>query len=209
MSRTRVARGGLCVGVVPDAISSPDAGVSASAVRLGLRFDLVAKELRDGAGVEVDEHDRDEDLARGESSNSSTSGGGDDLFPVVLEAAVQGLDRLASVIVELVLLGAHERERLFLLQGVFLGERDGMLLADSVEEFGNVVLFNGRAFLICCFLGQLAQRTGDGGAVAERWVAERLFAGSVRPFLGMKLEGMAFLDAREVGFHVDQTSMFG
>ena len=109
----RVARGGLGVGVVPDAISSPDDGLSANAVRLGLSFDLVAKELRDGAEVEVDEHDRDQDLAGRESSNASTSGGGDDLFPVVLEAAVQRFDRLPSVIVELVPLLGLERERLF------------------------------------------------------------------------------------------------
>ena len=132
------------MGVVPDAISSPDDGVSVNTVRLGLSFDLVAKELRDGAEVEVDEHDRDQDLAGRESSNASTSGGGDDLFPVVLESAVQGLDRLPSVIVELVPLGTHEGERVLLPQGVFLGERDGTLLADSVEEFGNVILFHAK-----------------------------------------------------------------
>ena len=135
------------------------------------RSDLVAKKLRDWAEVEVDEHDCDEGLTACRSSNASTFGGGDDVFPVVLESAVQGLDRLPSVIVELVPLGTHEGERLLLPQGVFLGERDGVFSVDSVEEFRDIVLFNGRAFLVCSFLRSSRSRqvtTGLSPSVGQR-----------------------------------------
>ncbi len=121
-----------------------DDSVCANRVWLGLGFHFVAEELRDGAEFEVDEHDGDEDLAGGEASHPSTSGGGDKLLAIVLEAAVLGLDLLAGVVVELIPFRTHERERLLLPQGVFLGEGDRMLLTDPVEELGEVALFEQR-----------------------------------------------------------------
>jgi hypothetical protein len=163
----RIACGGLRVKVVPDAVSSSDNRFRANAVWLGFGLHLVAQKLRDGAQVEVDEHDGDKNLAGGEPSHPSTSRGGDKLLAFVFETTVQGLDRLAGVVVELVPLRTHERERLLLPQGVLLGEGDGVLFADAVKEFGNVRLFDRGSFLIGCPFGKLAERAGNGGAVAE------------------------------------------
>lgn len=48
---------------------------------------------------------------------------------------------------ELVSLRTHERECLFLTQGVVFGEGDLVLLADPIEESGNVRLLDGGTFL--------------------------------------------------------------
>jgi hypothetical protein len=114
----------------------------------------------------------------------------------------------SSLVVELVPFRAHERERLLLPQGVFLGERDGMLCADAVKKFGQVALFDGGTFLVRCFFGEFAQRARNGRAVAECWAAQRLFAGRVGAFLGVKFEGSAFLDSCEVGLHVSDPGVF-
>jgi len=156
----RIACSGLRIRVVPDAVSSSDDCVFANAVWFGFSFHFVAEELRDGAQVEVDEQDGDEDLAGGESSNPSTSGEGDKIFAIVCEAAVQGLGGLAGVFVELVPFRAHERERLFLPQGVFFGEGDRVLLTDPVKKFGEVVLFDSGTFLVRRLLRHLADQRG-------------------------------------------------
>jgi hypothetical protein len=62
-------------------------------------------------------------------------------------------------------------------------------LADPVEEIGDVILFDTGAFLVGCLFGELAERAGDGGAIAECWAAEGLFARSIATFLGMEFEG--------------------
>jgi hypothetical protein len=64
-----------------------------------------------------------------------------------------------------------------------------MLLADPVEEFAEVILLDTGAFLVGCLFGELAERAGDGGAIAECWAAEGLFARSIATFLGMEFEG--------------------
>ena len=80
-------------------------------------------------------------------------------------------------------------------QGVFPDEKDGLLLADSVEEFRNIRLLDGGAFVIGCLFGKLARRACDGGAVAACRAAQGLFSGRVGAFLGVKFERSAFVNS--------------
>ena len=83
-----------------------------------------------------------------------------------------------------------------------------MLLAYPVKKFGNVGLFDGGTFLVYCLCGELPQRAGDGGAVAECRAAEGLFAGRVGAFLGVEFEGATFGNSCEVGLHIDDAVVF-
>jgi hypothetical protein len=69
-------------------------------------------------------------------------------------------------------------------------------------------LFDGGTFLVRCLCGELPQRAGDGGVVAECRAAEGLVAGRVRAFLDVEFEGATFIDSCEVGFHVDDVVVF-
>lgn len=77
--------GGRCPEIVIRLSANPSIEIPVEYSRLG--FDFVPPELHDGAHVEVDEHDGDEDLTGGESSNTTTPGGGDKLLAVAVKPA--------------------------------------------------------------------------------------------------------------------------
>lgn len=81
-----------------------------------------------------------------------------------------------------------------MLQGVFPDERDGVLLVDSVEEFGNIRLLNCGAFLIGCLL----ESSHDGHVTVGLCRVQGstgLFARRVGAFLGVKFERSAFVNS--------------